>query len=401
MSRRLAFVATFLVGCSTARPVDETRRCATESACATVHPPGIADPLSPDFHAQLIVATAWDLDRCTQCHGKDFGGGISGKSCLSCHSDGPTACTTCHGQPPATGAHPGHTRFPCAACHPTPTQWTDVGHLFRADGSVIAQPQLTFGALALTANATPSFDGASCDGTYCHGSTLADPAARTTRPAWRGDPAGGACGSCHGLPPASHQNPRCSECHGRVVDASGAIVNAALHVDGKLSLGDDSGSCTACHPSPGGAHASHTAGTHRIARPLDCTECHLVPAAVGSAGHIDHERAEVFPAGSGALARTSQAAPSWDRAQQTCSDVYCHGGGKLLAADGAATIDRTPAWTAGSGAAVCGACHGVPPKDLAHAPTLTLSDCHLCHRTVDANGSLNVATHLNGIIDGP
>jgi predicted CxxxxCH...CXXCH cytochrome family protein len=126
-----------------------------------------------------------------------------------------------------------------------------------------------------------------------------------------------------------------------------------------------------------------------------------VPTTVLQPGHIDHDRAIVFPPGTSVRARTDEAQPAWDRTSGRCSDVYCHGGGKLLAADGAAGIRRTPSWVPGSGAADCGACHGLPPADAAHSPTLTLLDCHRCHRTVDATGALNPATHLNGVVDGP
>ena len=392
-------VLVVAAGCSTARPVDATRRCATEADCATVHPPGILDPASPDYHSHLVVATGFDLGQCASCHGADFSGGIAEKTCLGCHKEGPTTCTTCHAQPPATGAHLGHQRFACTECHITPVIWSDVGHLFASDGSVIPKAIVTLGALAHVDGATPAFDGMRCSGTYCHGTTLHDPAARITTPAWNGDPSDGNCGSCHGIPPASHANARCSECHGRVVDVTGAIVNPALHVDGKLSLGDDSGTCLACHPTPGGAHTSHTAASHRLSRPLGCIECHQIPTAIDSAGHIDHDRAIVFPAGTSTLARTDQANPAW--ARPSCSDVYCHGGGKLLAQDHAATVNRNPTWVVGSGGAVCGSCHGIPPADGAHAPTLTISDCHDCHRTVDAQGTLDPTTHMNGIVDGP
>jgi predicted CxxxxCH...CXXCH cytochrome family protein len=279
--------------------------------------------------------------------------------------------------------------------------WTDAGHLFHADGSVIGSAQVTFGALAQTSGAQARWDGETCANVYCHGATISDTAATLRSPSWNGGANDGACGTCHGLPPSNHANPRCNECHVRVVDANGALIGGSLHVDGKVSLGDDSGTCLACHPSPGGAHASHTQATHRLAAPLTCTECHLVPNALMSPGHIDHDQADVFPAGTSALARTNSAKPSWDRSSSTCSDVYCHGGGQLLAADGAASIRRTPSWIQGSGPAECGACHGIPPVDAAHAPPMTLADCHRCHRTVDATGALQIATHMNGIVDGP
>jgi predicted CxxxxCH...CXXCH cytochrome family protein len=382
---RLAMMCVLLAGCSTARPVDDTRRCASEADCATVHPPGIADPGSPDFHAQLVVSVGYRLDTCAQCHGDDFSGGLAGKSCLGCHTQGPTSCTTCHGQPPDSGAHPKHARFDCSQCHLKPMVYTDAGHLFASDGSLITQAQITFGPLPTTGGAQPSWDGTSCAGTYCHGAA---------QPMWTGGPSQAACGTCHGAPPASHagRNTQCSLCH---------PGDPARHVDGKLDVGDGSGTCLACHPSPGGPHASHTQALHRLRPALGCGECHFVPTTVDSPGHIDHPDAIVFPAGTSALARSDEASPSFDRASSTCSDVYCHGGGGVLAADQSPGVQRIPGWVTGSDAAVCGGCHGIPPKDGAHAPTLQLTDCHQCHRTVDATGALAPATHINGIVDGP
>src|SRR3954447_25722949 len=91
-------------GCGVARPVDG-RPCASASACEQIHPDGIADPKSADFHGALLRSTGWNFATCQKCHGTDFAGGTSGNSCLKCQAEGPTGCTVCHAQPPATGAH--------------------------------------------------------------------------------------------------------------------------------------------------------------------------------------------------------------------------------------------------------------------------------------------------------
>jgi predicted CxxxxCH...CXXCH cytochrome family protein len=398
-------LATLLVGCGSARAVDG-RRCSSEQACATVHPPGIADQQSADFHGTLVKSLGWNLDTCADCHGADFSGGKSGVSCRSCHVDGPTACTVCHDQPPATGAHLAHARkLDCTACHVKPMLYTDVGHLFDANGKVIAKAQVTFGALAAQTPHTadrpgpPRFADGQCDNVYCHGGAFADNAASNRTPRWDGGPDAAACGTCHGLPPSDHVNGRCVECHARVVDGNRTIIGEALHVDGKVSLGDDSSSCTACHPNPGGAHESHTQALHRLRAPLGCPECHVPPTSVDSPGHIDRDRAAVFPSGWSGLGGTDGARPSWDGAR--CSDVYCHGGGQTLSLDGATSIQRQPTWIAGSGAADCGACHGIPPVDAAHTPAPTLAECARCHpSTIDASFSLIPGgTHLDGVIN--
>lgn len=63
------------------------------------HPDGIVTPSSPNFHGKLIAANNWSLAQCKKCHGTDYTGGISGQTCLSCHNkaNGPENCTTCHG----------------------------------------------------------------------------------------------------------------------------------------------------------------------------------------------------------------------------------------------------------------------------------------------------------------
>jgi predicted CxxxxCH...CXXCH cytochrome family protein len=88
----------------------------------------------PIGHAEAAKA---DASVCTECHGADFSGGISGVACASCHVNGSplthTNCTSCHGNPPdgtvapnRAGAHntiTGHfaaqVTFPdgCNTCH--------------------------------------------------------------------------------------------------------------------------------------------------------------------------------------------------------------------------------------------------------------------------------------------
>jgi predicted CxxxxCH...CXXCH cytochrome family protein len=129
-----------------------------------------------------------------------------------------------------------------------------------------------------------------------------------------------------------------------------------------------------------------------------------VPTAVDSPGHIDHAPgAIVFPAGTSTLARSDGAAPAWDGASGRCDDVYCHGGGRALGGDATPGLARRPRWSDGSAVAVCGACHGVPPRDAAHDPSLSLTDCVRCHgRTMDATGALlRGGAHLDGAIDAP
>jgi predicted CxxxxCH...CXXCH cytochrome family protein len=377
------------------------------------HPGGILDPAQTDqFHGDLVQQLGFRLDTCAGCHGADFAGGKSGASCTTCHAGGPTACTTCHGQPPPTGSHLAHLAgtgaraVACTDCHEVPAAWSDIGHLFASDGSVITEARVTFGAQAnagATRSGPASYDRASgrCSGVYCHGATLGDPAANETAPAWGGS---APCGSCHGAPPASHQNARCPLCHSTIARDAATISDPARHVDGTVQVGDGSGTCTACHdvanePAAIGAHRVHLTQPHGLRAPLACTDCHRLPQQLHDPGHIDHDLpAIVFPDGTSALARSGGAKPSFDAASATCSDVWCHGGGGL-ASDLSANVVRTPSWTGPP--VICGACHGIPPVDASHTPLMTLGQCADCHAaSIDAKGTL-LSHHLDGVVDAP
>lgn len=180
-------------------------------------------------------------------------------------SSASSGCTSCHGLPPATGAHVAHLEagtfalpLACSSCHLVPTS---LNHL---DGRI----GVDLGALASQGVTDPGYAGGTC-ATYCHGSTaqLGD----TRSPAWTST-AGVACGSCHGLQPTSglhelHRNPpspfapvACESCHPGYSTAP-ATVNLATHLNGSFEAspvtttatfsswpsGPGLGACTACH----------------------------------------------------------------------------------------------------------------------------------------------------------
>ncbi|MCC6551231.1 MAG: cytochrome c3 family protein, partial [Ignavibacteriaceae bacterium] len=63
------------------------------------HPSTMLDPSSSQFHGKMIKAKNWDMSDCQGCHGVLFDGGFTAKNCLTCHTQptGPNACNTCHG----------------------------------------------------------------------------------------------------------------------------------------------------------------------------------------------------------------------------------------------------------------------------------------------------------------
>ncbi len=335
-------------------------------------------------------------------------------------------CATCHGDPgragdflsraapprdlfgasgvgyPGVGAHALHLRagkahgaISCSECHIVPTRSDSPGH---ADDARPAE--LVFGPLAKTGGLDPSYDAArrSCSNSWCHGkqSDAVWTQPRTSEVA---------CGSCHGLPPASPhpQSARCETCHGDVVDAARAFVAPALHVDGivQSSVAD----CSACHgrgadPAPPqdtlgnaspsaigvGAHRVHLAGG-AFSRPLACSECHRVPDASDSVGHPQGLPAQVLLVG---VAERGDHRPSWDRSKAGCADTWCHG-------PSPGQHDASPSWVKAQPLG-CTSCHGSPPP----APHPQLADCNACHAAVvgpDNLGIVDRLRHVDGVVD--
>ncbi len=133
-----------------------------------------------------------------------------------------------------------------------------------------------------------------------------------------------------------------------------------------------------------GAHRAHVAVASTWHRQVVCSDCHAVPAEVGSPGHMDGDgKAELtFSSIGGANA-------TWNGT--TCT-VACHGS----AAFGG--TKPVPVWTTVDGTqSTCGSCHGAPPPP----PHPTGSNCATCHPTME-EASLNFrdpASHIDGKVD--
>lgn len=392
-SRALIVLAVLALSCA-----EEREREDACTDCEGIHPSGILDPESADFHGRELERRDWDFALCATCHGEDLDGGTAGVSCTECHQEGVTACTTCHAAEPETAAHPAHlARYQCDDCHQVPERWDAEGHILRGGHADPAPAEVTFGEAAgwrpgfANEGGEPSYDSDSgtCSGVYCHGDPLGDAAADNPRPVWTAS-GQAECGSCHGEPPASHaEGTACATCH----------PSSAPHIDGELAIGTEPG-CSGCHgseesPAPPrdlsgntrrsaigvGAHTRHREVPSRLRGPVPCSGCHQVPAETTSPGHIDSAApAEVTLVGGG----------SWDRADATCTS-WCHG-------------DSQPIWTASTGQVFCGSCHGIPPAGGSHTPDMELTDCAGCHpASVDAFGNILVtggtSQHMDGDVD--
>jgi predicted CxxxxCH...CXXCH cytochrome family protein len=391
---RAALVAiVVLAGCADER--DLSGPC--DDCAVRIHRTGVLDPDSEAFHGRELAQHGWDVALCASCHGSDFSGGRAQVSCLTCHREGPTACTTCHGAGPTSNAHAIHAGrgVACAQCHVVPTRWDDDGHLFDNGVAIAGPARVTFGPLAAATQpgahraGPPSWDGATCRNVYCHGDALSAGGGIATRPRWQDPAPTGYCDGCHASPPPSHARADCASCH--------PAGPAGPHIDGTLQVGRTDG-CDGCHgtaasPAPPvdlaghtattalgvGAHQAHLQGRSRLAAPIACATCHVVPTAITSPGHIDSAGPAEVVADLG-----------WNRTSETCATAWCHGPAR-------------PRWTA-SGEVSCGSCHGVPPVDATHSAGMPLTRCATCHPgTVDAFGNLIVtgtnSEHINGVVD--
>jgi predicted CxxxxCH...CXXCH cytochrome family protein len=381
---------------------------------------------------------------CTTCHGSssklDPNTGLPAPVALKAAPGGAgidlsgETATTARG----VGAHDKHlfgssaplraTPIACSECH---VQETSTDHPSGRDP--VTFDMMRWGPLATAGGSHPTFDapprsqgcppgGCTCSTTYCHGSTLTG--GTNTSPTWVGSFGAASilsCTSCHGDPPPAPHDQRsdCGTCHDGY---SSTTVNLALHIDGKVDA--TGGSCTSCHGDPSrtpgaiapappvvaagtftgdpGAHLKHLTGTLLRSAPIDCAECHAVPAGPpGPPGSGDTHGDRLATVVFGQLSRTGGTAPSFSPATLTCSTTYCHG------ATLAGGTETAPKWNeTGGTASACGACHGVPPADTTHTPLAAGALCSTCHQGYGgakggalASFTVDATDHLNGVVD--
>jgi predicted CxxxxCH...CXXCH cytochrome family protein len=157
---------------------------------------------------------------------------ITQAGCAGCHSapgEGPPfrdpSGSTDQGRI-TVGAHDAHLNgnisapIACSECHTVPRTIGDPGHIEDSPDD------LRFGPLARTGGASPTYTPPGCATVYCHGSFAGGNGANA--PTWLAGAAAAACGTCHGLPPATGRHAEhvgvqvggtpvtCNTCHGPV-----------------------------------------------------------------------------------------------------------------------------------------------------------------------------------------
>ncbi len=216
---------------------------------------------------------------CTHCHGqpqaanilssnterKNFAPGWVNGANTGTSTDQITVATDMR-----VGAHFVHlssiymTKIKCNECHRVPSQSFDGTHMtgprYSSQSITFAQASTAVKNTTATAFVSGTSAGpATCTTTYCHGSKLIqnDTAGTARSPQWNQDltnntPSVATCGRCHGLPPnsvsGSHTGltavTQCAGCHAAVVNASGAIINKLLHING---VNNFLVTCNGCH----------------------------------------------------------------------------------------------------------------------------------------------------------
>ena len=310
------------------------------------------------------------------CHsiGQRNGGAalVSGTSDYKSPTWGGTApCGSCHATVMASGSHTPHLNltYDCLVCH----NGAGSGTIKHTDKNIdISFNALSGGSGAYSQSPNPPGNGyGTCSTTYCHG---------TTSPQWGTDFAGiDGCTRCHGTPTAGVAP---DYAKAPPADTAGNSLNTDKQV---------------------GAHQAHLRAASNISNPIACSECHIVPATVTAAGHIDSSLPSELTFGS--LAKVNGLSPVYDFGTGQCATTYCHGNAMPRGTtDGA---NKAPLWSDanylnGDATHNCSQCHGYPPAGIAAHLGAGPTSCINCHSEVNAAGTgfTDASKHINGVLDG-
>lgn len=299
--------------------------CVTCHSAIGVHKPGINNPSSADFHGKFPLQNGFS--DCKQCHGQNFGGGISSPSCITCHS----------------------------------------GIVVHKTGINDLNSPNFHGKFIATTN----WNLQNC--TQCHGSNYSGGFVSPT------------CLTCHNQPNGPEA---CNTCHGEFNNPARIAPNL-------------------------GSHFAHLYENH-LGKKVECDQCHVVPAAFSSPGHIDGisgaeiifgDLAKLKTNSPGAFSQTPTLPefvpnPAYNTAQGSCSNVYCHGYFKNGNLDNVVSFNAT--------SVNCGSCHGnsatgdpMPKTSAQGGSHPAIQNCSLCHGDVVAvSGNtytiIDSSKHING-----
>jgi predicted CxxxxCH...CXXCH cytochrome family protein len=301
-------------------------------------------------------------------------------TCASCHKDMSTLAETAENL--QLGSHRRHTvynnttggaagaGYSCTLCHGSGYTAATVVGPTHSDGNInIAFTDKGTGTTySQGLNSLPANGYGTCSTNKCHG--------RATRN-WGISTSLRECEKCHG-------SARMAKQEGTFKDTAGSTTGSYV-----------------------GTHVSHLAGTHNLTAPLQCSECHILPASINSFDHMSSLPARIVwgvlsvrssnVRGGDKVAMT----PAYNPANKQCTNTYCHAGvqikiGETVSYQGS---KPNPTWNDAGylGGTGCSMCHGYPPAG-AH-PISTI--CSACHNHVDQS-NLTMADktqHMNGKVE--
>jgi predicted CxxxxCH...CXXCH cytochrome family protein len=169
---------------------------------------------------------------CTSCHG-----GANPAPPVDTQGSSSTSATGVGAHQSHLGTSSWHNEITCEQCHVVPVDPDDPGHRDTA-----LPAELTWGTLATIGGAIPAWNGTTCSGTYCHGSTM--PLGGFI-PTWTDlDGSEAACGTCHGnsttIDTGEHSvhvisnDQECNLCHDSINEYG--TGDQAAHIDGVLGV---------------------------------------------------------------------------------------------------------------------------------------------------------------------
>jgi predicted CxxxxCH...CXXCH cytochrome family protein len=360
------------------------------------HKAGWVDTVATTFHGKYLRLGMGQLSDCATCHGTGFDGGTSGKSCYTCHASYPhktgwldpvsavshgkflktknwqaAECASCHGSN-FTGGTSGKSCFTCHATYPHTVFAAASGHsaYLLTHGYPLAQCKTCHG----TAYTGGTVVNVSCSSAGCH----VDNTGAVKSPE--------ACNTCHGQFRALASDALSAAPPKSVLgDSLTSVRGVGAHSKHLLSgtLGKVV-KCAECHVKPTTLFASGHIDTQ-------------LPAEVAF-----NDTLARLVTGSG----TYVPSPGYNATALTCANTYCHGKWQMKKSGSAfayiftdsvmtGNITNDVLWTGGASEASCGSCHALPPTG--HM-TFPLNSCTNCHTGV-VNGSgqiINQALHING-----
>ncbi len=336
-------------------------------APAGFHPAGWANPDSHGAAAKAAPGTTTGFLTCQTCHGNDFAGSGSAPSCINNAS--------CHGSGIASPHSPAPWRAPS-----TPRTHTNTDNSVPGNPNACAWCHLGSGAVVVTPPTQPpaGVTPGCFNSTLCHGDVSGAPhpvRPYATHPADAVSRFNTYCNTCHSMSPPRLLSaaPACTECH---------VGGNPLTITG----------CASCHGNPPAGAAPvgpvfpNVAGAHAKHNALDnvagvCNTCHngggtgtglrhFYDNVAGQSGIDVAFLNTLFKAHSGTLSFTT--------ADNTCSNVSCHGG------------ITTPNWrgafpTTGD---VCRQCHTVGTAQGTPENNSPYSGLHAFHMSSTVGGAI-------------